>query len=237
MNFLRAALNFTETQNGALTLKSSGEHLTNLYFNYVRNSDTETFYNELTNAWNKEEKLYLLKYIAHIRDIEEGKGERKLFLDAALWLYNTSPENFNHNIRNFVSVYGRWRDIVDLYVTTREKKILDIVKEQIQKDVENLENNKKISLLAKWIPSEGKKDFYPFSIDLIKVLGISKQQFRKMISKLRTSYDLVETMLCNKNTTKLIIQRFHPYVCIFMESLKMFSPRKMVKDFQNGKRV
>lgn len=236
MNFIKAAFNFTETQNGALTLESSGEHLVNLYFNYVRNSDKLLFHEELTKSWNEEEKIYVLKYIAHIRDINEGKGERQLFIDALSWLYKTSRENFIYNLHNYVSIFGRWRDIVTLYNLTKEEKILEIVRFQLEKDMENLRNKKSISLLPKWIPSEGKKDFYPFSYDLIKVLKISKQQFRKMISELRKTYELVETKLCQNRNDEINYSHV-PSVCMHIhgKSGNVF-PKKDYERFEEWKK-
>jgi hypothetical protein len=118
------------------------------------------------------------------------------------------------NIKLFPE-YGSWLDLVKLWHLSPDNKvkntIMDTIITQLNTDKSNLQTDpSKVSLLAKWLPSENSKwDRYTkerFNIELCKdvfstwrVDSSHLKTFRKeYISPLRKQLSLVETYMCQK---------------------------------------
>jgi len=65
---------------------------------------------------------------------------------------------------------------------------------------QNEENN--VSLLAKWLPSEGKADHDHYVL-LRNHLNVSPRQYRKVVTRLRSEIDVVEQKMCENNWTDI----------------------------------
>lgn len=103
----------------------------------------------------------------------------------------------------YFAEFGRWDDLLELgYKGSKfEKEVLSIVKKQLETDLKDMNDNKPISLLAKWMPSLGAS-----SVDtklkakyFAKKLGMNAKKYRKTLVKLRNHIRLVETQMSSNN--------------------------------------
>jgi hypothetical protein len=220
--FRDAMFSYKETENGALSNSTTQNPLIDLFFHSIRGMSKDRLFELLSKSFNSE-PLLTLKLIANLRNIRGGKGERNLGIEALEWLYLNSPDNLFLNIEAYIS-YGRWLDLVQLYNLHPDRKLLSPVISQLRKDMGQRETPQDsvsfltrfmnsmrgtteqqiettptgVSLLAKWIPSEGKKHFHPFSIHLMEEMKIDRKQFRNMITGLRTKINILERQLTEK---------------------------------------
>lgn len=182
-----------------------------------RNLEKDILHDLLKKAMDtsKFEDLVVLAY--HTRDILEGKGERDLFYQMFLQLYKEHSENMVKTMP-LISYYGAWFDLQKLIATgTKEgsidcigdekienhpiiKRAVELYVEQIKKDSLN-ENDKELSLAAKWVPRENKKNGWLGELvakRMFPELGKkSYKPFRQMISSINKRLNTVETMMCH----------------------------------------
>lgn len=187
------------TYNGAISLESSGESLTNLYYKSVRGISKSQYIELLNNAWNSD-KLSTLKLIAYIRNIRSGKGERDLGKWALEWLSLRSPQNFKHNLKHYLGIFGRWDDACSLDVDNSIFYIIcQTIAEQLILDDQSIDKN--ISLCAKWIPSEKKQidKINLFNAKLAEHMCLSRKELRQLLTRLRKKLNLLESKLAEKN--------------------------------------
>ena len=88
--------------------------------------------------------------------------------------------------------------------TEIEEAVYDFVKAYLMMDIKNYNDNKPISLLAKWLPSiktHNKKNY--FAIKLAKKLNLTEKEYRKILSKLRDRLNIVEKHITNKEYEKI----------------------------------
>lgn len=176
------------TENGAVGFKTTGTKLLDINFTIssMRNMSEADIINKFMCAWY-EDKLLALKWLFYARDIRGGIGERRLFRICFKHLAKSQPELIRPVIR-LVSEYGRWDDILCLLDTPLKKDTLEIIREQLDTDMQNMQEKQPISLCAKWLPSYQKKSAQP----IYKGLGITNKEYGKMLTKLRAYLKIVE---------------------------------------------
>lgn len=188
------------TENGAIGYKSSGSALVDLNYNVssFRNSSEEEIIEAFDTAF-AENKKYAMKWLFFARDVREGLGERRLFRICYKRLAELDIEAFYSNLKN-ISEYGRWDDLVSLLGISNvtDDKIIEVIKTQLDEDLKNYEENKPISLLAKWLPSENASSLETKALgkQVRKSLGLSPRNYRLLLSKLRKYSNVVETKMC-----------------------------------------
>jgi hypothetical protein len=162
--------------------KIQQEKILQLSFQLVRTSDPTRRYN-LANKFKEcfqngsiEDRKILIKLLAHTRDIEEGKGEYALSfaIIKVLSEYEEYREICVELMCNFVGVssnstttvvnqkpMGSWKDMKYLFneLESCPIELIDIINTQLHQDINDMNNNKPCSLLAKWIPREKSKKF------------------------------------------------------------------------------
>lgn len=206
-NELEEQDNYSLTENGAVGYKSSQSALVDINYKVasLRNSDEDEIVALFDEAF-KENKEYALKWLFFARDIREGLGERRLFRICYKRLFELDNILFKQNLHNFAE-YGRWDDLVSLIGISygSDKDIANMILEQLAQDIIDCDNNKPISLLAKWLPSENasSKQTKALARDVIKLLGMSPRQYRLMLSKLRAHLNVVETQMCSNEWSKI----------------------------------
>jgi len=205
MNFMNAMQNElnnrkTLTENGAVAYATAGKEILDFNFavtalrkssdDVIRNSFSRVYYENPLDAW---------KFLFFLRDIRGGNGERKIFRVCLKWLAENKPEATKHVI-NLVSEYGRFDDLWCLLDTNLKYDVCNYVKTQIESDIENAENGKPISLLAKWLCSENasSKETKRYAGIIRSNLGLTSRQYRKTLSKLRQYIDVVERKTSGK---------------------------------------
>ena len=153
---LKNRKNISTTENGAIGYKTSNYALLDLNYavTRLRHSDEAEIMNYFDNAFN-ENNEYALKWLFFARDIHEGLGERRLFRICYKRLADLNIDLFFKNLRN-ISEYGRWDDLISLIGIDDgiDEYIGDMIKNQLTADLSGIDDEKPISLLGKWLPSE-----------------------------------------------------------------------------------
>lgn len=205
---------YSTTTNGAVVLKTSGSNIVDLFMLLNRNIDKKLFNSYMKKCW-KEDPLRTIAIIFNARDRNKGKKEKKLGNDGMLWLRKYKPETYKLNILNYINKYGRWKDLLYLTFYSYNMKIpinyeLKIMAEQLKTDINNLNNNKKISLCAKWAPSQNdrldKKRQITYRLANILFPDDKKcrEKYRKQyLAPLRKHLKLVESFMCSNRWNEI----------------------------------
>lgn len=247
----------TYTENGALS------HVTNSsclkFFTTVMARDKatavpdETIRSLLADCWDEDPTL-TLRLIAHLRDCREGKGERHAAGVALQWLGEHHPLDLVHNLQH-LPFYGRWGDLLQYFAGTEfQTAALSMMAEQLRTDLALLRSAHetddaqeartllgRISLCAKWAPTEGctydikagKAGTPVPSKELAELLSSgtdAMKQYRKVyLTPLRQATGVVESLLCAQKYTDVDFSRV-PSVALKIYSAKCF-PKHMAERF------
>ena len=197
MNALEAKYNYKFTENGALAHRSTGSKVYDLFAfgaAYRSRSDGDIIL-LFKNAFEEDADL-ALKCLFYIRDCRGGQGERNFFRVCFKWLAKNHTK-VARKLLDKVSEYGRWDDLFVLLDTPVERDVYALIKKQLMLDMEDAIDNKGISLLGKWLPSENahaeKTKLYAGKIR--KALGMNSKQYRQMLSKLRGHLNVLEKLM------------------------------------------
>lgn len=193
LNGLTNATNYTHTENGALTHKSTRSALLDLFAMgaaYRTRSDEDCIL-LFRNAFD-ENPVYALKCLFYIRDCRGGQGERRFWRvcmkDLASWNTEAARRNLEH-----IPLFGRWDDLYVFMGTPLETAALDIIKHQLALDVQC----KTPSLLAKWLKSENTSsaESRKLGARTRSYLGMSHKEYRKTLSVLRQRINVLERLM------------------------------------------
>ena len=200
---LKKEANYGYTENGAVTLTSSGKHCLDLFFTAgaMRNRSEEDIAAAVTRAYT-EDPVTALKIIFFARDIRGGLGERRFFRTALNCLTWLDAEAVSRNIE-FIPEYGRWDDLLTLFGTRLGLKATQLIGAQLAADTEAMKNGEEVSLLAKWLPSANtsSEQTRAHARTLMKMLGMNASVYRKTLSALRAYIDIIENRLREKDYT------------------------------------
>ena len=193
---------FTTTENGAICLKSSGNALVDLYstIGAIRNVDSERKIDKFKKAI-KENKELAAKILFYGRDIREGLGERETFRTLLAYAADNQKEIVAPNIP-LIGFYGRFDDLYCLVGTKCEDEMWASMKDQFEKDLDNMKNNQPVSLLAKWIktPDASSENTRKMGIMTSQKLGYKNvKAFKKDLKALRKYLDIVEIKVSANN--------------------------------------
>lgn len=177
----------------------------------IRGKESSDITNTMDLVYKQEQNLLdLFLFMFYTRDIEEGKGERKLSYTMFNHLLSIN-KSLALQMLHLFPIYGYWKDLVALYSSDTKDTILKIFSNQILKDEKDMiDGNSKISLLAKWLPRENKKGKQVY-IDLVSVLypgnnTLSKYraQLRKRIVSLNKHIKTVEIKMCANQWSDIV---------------------------------
>ena len=190
MNGLKNATNFTYTQNGALTHKTTNSALLDMFAQgaAMRRRPDEDCILMFKKAY-EENPTYALKCLFYIRDIREGQGERRFFRVCMKWLAANDPEAVRRNLQYFAE-YGRWDDLFVLIGSVVRNDVIALISAQLFKDL----RSDGPSLLAKWMPSANTSSEATKALanDIRTELNMTPRQYRKMLSTLRGRIKVLE---------------------------------------------
>ena len=143
-----------------------------------------------------------MKILFYARDIRGGLGERRIFRVIIKWLAKHESEALCKNIK-FIPEFGRWDDLLTLLDTKCAADALDFIKTQFNLDLNNLNNNLPVSLLAKWLPSINASNpkTVLYAKQIAKALNLNYAEYRKSLSALRRSIKLLENYLRERDYT------------------------------------
>ena len=193
LNAMKNASNYTYTENGAVTHKTTNSALLDMFGmgGSMRNRSDEDIIFMFKKAYD-ENPEYALKCLFYLRDVRGGQGERRFFRTVINWL---AREDKDAVIRNLEAIpeMGRWDDLYSLMDTPCENEALDFMLRQITLDV----TSKTPSLLAKWLKSENTSSAESRRLGTKTRLyfGLDPRTYRKMLSALRTKINVLEKLM------------------------------------------
>lgn len=193
LNGMKTAANYTRTENGALTHKSTMDGLMDLFamgaaYRSRTDEDVIVLFKDAFDA----DPVYALKCLFYIRDVRGGQGERRFFRVATKWLASYNTDAMQRNLIH-VPEFGRWDDLFVFIGTPLETQALNIVKHQLALDVQC----KTPSLLGKWMPSENTSSAKTrkTAAKVRTFLGMTPKQYRKTLSVLRARINVLERLM------------------------------------------
>ena len=193
MNAMNDATNFTYTENGGITHKTTKSDLLDMFAMgaaYRNRSDADVI-NLFKNAY-AENPVYALKCLFYIRDVRGGQGERRFFRVCMRWLANADVQAARRNLIH-VPEFGRWDDLYEFVGTRLEADAFAIMKHQLALDVQC----KTPSLLAKWLKSENTSSVESRQLGRItrNYFNMTARQYRKTLSVLRQRINVLERLM------------------------------------------
>ena len=197
-NIFAAALQkesmWTQTENGARALNSTGEAVLDLFsvIGALRNADGLRIERLFEEAY-REDPLLTCRTVFYARDIRGGLGERELFRKILSHAANVHPEMVLPNI-HLIGLYGRFDDLYCLVDTPVENHMWDYMRSLFAADLELMEAGQPCSLLAKWIktPDASSPHTRALGIKTAMKLGYSVYDFKRKLRALRKYLDIVE---------------------------------------------
>ena len=201
LRLLKQEANYTRTENGALTLGTTGSDCLDLFaaIGALRRESDEAIVMRFIPAY-VEDPDTAMKLLFFARDIRGGLGERRVFRVIFSWLANNAPGSVRRNLQ-YVAEYGRYDDLLSLMGTPVEEEMLDIVREQLDADRKALAEDRPVSLLAKWLPSvnASSAETVKAGKKIAKALGMSEAEYRKVLTALRAKIRIIENDLREKD--------------------------------------
>ena len=205
MNFFGKTLEILKrTWNNAVTNEST------LNFNLDMFAYSSRYYkqnyeknkNRFKNALIENDEIALANLL-YTLDIRNGKGERALFKSYFSALIEMNKD-CAIQILPYIPELGRWDYVFEGIGTEIEETIYELIRAYLMMDIKNYNENKPVSLLAKWLPSiktHNKKNY--FAVKLAKKLNLTEKEYRKILSKLRDRLNIVEKHITNKEYEKI----------------------------------
>ncbi|MBO4749146.1 MAG: DUF2828 family protein, partial [Lachnospiraceae bacterium] len=139
LNLLKKEANFTTTENGAKTFRSTQSDCLDLFatIGALRTADGGEIIDRFIKAYAEDADL-AMKTLFFARDVRGGLGERRVFRTILAWLAVNEPASVRRNLA-YIAEYGRFDDLLALMGTPCEADMLAIVREQLQRDVAAME--------------------------------------------------------------------------------------------------
>lgn len=190
------------TENGAVGYRTTGKELLDLNFktSSLRNMNEDEILRIFLKAFY-EDKLLAIKWLFFLRD-RAGMGERRSFRVILNSLGHQYPIIAKELI-SLVPEYGRWDDLYSLMDGDLTEHVVDFIYQQLDEDCGNYLNKKPISLLAKWLPKESTKKYKKVYKILVKKLGMTPKEYRRIVSDLRKYLDVVEVKMSANEWNKV----------------------------------
>lgn len=193
LNSMKQASNFTYTENGAITHKTTESALLDMFA--MGGAMRERSVGDVTLMFKKayeENPKYALKCLFYLRDVRGGQGERRFFRECMKWLAKNDVAAARRNLQ-YVAEFGRWDDLYSFVGTSLEKDAFKILKNQFILDL----NCKTPSLLAKWLKSENATSEESRKLGELTChyFGYHPKQYRKHLSNLRERIRVLERLM------------------------------------------
>lgn len=196
---LKQENNYTITERGAVALKSTNSALVDLFgqIGAMRNRTDADIESTFSKAF-AEDRLLATKMAFYARNIRGGLGERRAARIIFRFLAKLYPDIMKKNIQ-YIPLFGRYDDLYEFIGTPIEEDMWQLIRQQWKLDIQNMNNNKPVSLMAKWLKSinTSSKESTKLGKLTAKKLGLTEKQYRKTLSMLRSYLDIVEVKMSN----------------------------------------
>lgn len=190
---LMDATNYTLTENGAVTHKTTKSDLLDMFAMgaaYRSRSDEDVIL--MFKKAYAENSLYALRCLFYLRDVRGGQGERRFFRVAMKWFANEHTARAMEMVP-FVPEFGRWDDLYLFVGTPVAETAFNFMKSQLALDMDC----KTPSLLAKWLKSENTSSSKSCNLGNMtrRMFGMTHKQYRKTLSILRARINVLERLM------------------------------------------
>ena len=202
---LEKQFNYKFTENGAVAMKSTGSKVYDMFAlgGAYRSRSEEDCILLFKNAFEEDATL-ALKCLFYLRDCRGGQGERRFFRVCYKWLTENYKEVAIRNL-NQVPAFGRWDDLLYLIGTPVENEVAKLIANQLKLDMADAIDEKGISLLGKWLPSENAHSELTKkrAAWVRKKLDMYPREYRLMLSKLRKHINVLERLMSTNQWDKI----------------------------------
>ncbi|MDE6671418.1 MAG: DUF2828 family protein [Ruminococcus sp.] len=203
LDYLKKESSVTTTENGALTYSTTGNECLDLFFKAgaMRSAEEKEIANVVIRAY-VENPEKTMKIIFYVRDIRGGLGERRFFRTAIKSLLKCYPDAVERNIPYFAE-YGRYDDLMTVIDSPCESTAVNEIKKQLDSDIQAMNADKNVSLLAKWLPSvnTSSEETRKLGKKMCRLLGMNEKTYRQTLSSLRKYIDIIENRLRESDYT------------------------------------
>ena len=203
LRLLKNQANTAYTANGAVSNASTMSDCLDLFATAgaLRNASDEEIVTRFVRAF-AEDRDIAMKTLFFARDVRGGLGERRFFRVVMKYLASNYPETVRKNIAN-IAEYGRYDDILALMDTACEQEAVAYIKTALDKDMEAMQAQGSVSLMAKWLPSANasSKETVRLARKIARGMGVSEAEYRKMLVSLRNYIKILENNLREKDYT------------------------------------
>ena len=193
MNGLQNETNYTLTENGGVTNKTTRSDLLDMFAMgaAMRTRSDEDVILMFRKAF-AENPVYAMKCLFYIRDVRGGQGERRFFRVCMKDLAKINSEAARRNLQ-YIPEFGRWDDLYVFVGTRLEGEAFLLMKKQLALDVQC----KTPSLLAKWLKSENTSstESRRLANKTREAFGMNHKQYRKTLSILRERINVLERLM------------------------------------------
>lgn len=203
LEFLKNMANRTQTENGAVTLRSTGSDCLNLFatIGAMRAQNVAEIEKRFLRAYAENPDL-AMKILFYARDIRGGLGERSVFRTLLHYLAENEIQSLVRNLP-YIAEYGRWDDVLVLMNTPAHAAAVALLREQFEMDMKSLASGEPVSLLGKWLPSINahNSEAVKLAKQLARAFGMNEAQYRKALSALRQKICILENNLRERDYT------------------------------------
>lgn len=194
---MRKSATFTRTENGAVAISTTGNACLDLFgsIGSLREADENRIHTLFAEAY-KENPLFATKIVFYARDIREGLGERKTFRTLLKYMAEMHPNALRPNL-DLIGAFGRYDDLYCLIGTPLEDDMWAAMKKQFEEDLDNLNKDNTISLLAKWIKTAdaSSKETRKLGILTAQKLGYPVYNFKRIVRSMRKHIGVIESLM------------------------------------------
>lgn len=185
----------TRTENGALAYSTTKSAILDLFGigGAGRNLDEPVIYQKISQAFGEDAELGI-RCLLFLGDIREGQGERRLFKIGLKVIADTQPKEIVHRVFDNVANFTRWDYLWDfIYYHKYSTYVLDLIKKEVETG--------KLSLIYKWLPSLQRQT--KLALIIAEHLGLSKKEYRQMLSRKRQELKVVERTMSDNEWAKI----------------------------------
>ena len=197
LEFLKNLANRTLTENGAVTLRTTGSDCLDFFATVgaLRSQDEAEIKRRFLRAF-AENKDLAMKTLFYARDVRGGLGERRVFRVLLRYLAEYEPASLRRNLP-YVAEYGRWDDLLCLLDTPMRAEVETLLHRQFEADMQAMRDGGAVSLLGKWLPSVNahNREAVRQAKQLARAFGMNEASYRKALSALRREIRILENKL------------------------------------------
>lgn len=246
---LKEQSGYTRTLNGALAHATTFDACLDLFAvaGGMRYRNPAEAIRMFDRAYIENREL-AMKLLFYIRDIREGMGERQLFRTLMRHVAVKWPESAEKNV-HLMAEYGRWDDLLCLHETPVQKRMVRVIREQLERDLAAVERREAgdreapISLLAKWLPSSNTSSYQTRKLGcwMARQLGMTEKEYRRVLKRLRSHTCVTERYLTERKPERIRYEAVPAGAMLkYRKAFPKADPvrfRKYLEDVSEGKKT